>query len=107
MWIVCAAEDTRIDLKALTKTLGCGSGNLRAGSEGDTLESVTMMRVKLGLLLSLMCCLSISTLNVVAGKLYSLWSDYDHVVLGDVSDSVSITEKTWVELQIVRLELSV
>ena len=35
MWIVCAAEDTRIDLKALTKTLGCGSGNLRAGSEGD------------------------------------------------------------------------
>lgn len=33
MWIICAAEDTAIDMKALTKTLGCGSGNLRAGSE--------------------------------------------------------------------------
>ena len=33
MWCVCAAVDTNIDLKALTKTLGCGSGNLRAGSE--------------------------------------------------------------------------
>mmetsp|Transcript_13341 Transcript_13341/g.18215 ORF Transcript_13341/g.18215 Transcript_13341/m.18215 type:complete len:191 (+) Transcript_13341:66-638(+) len=33
MWVVCACHDTTIDLKALTKTLGCGSGNLRAGSE--------------------------------------------------------------------------
>ena len=33
MWVVCACHDTNIDLKALTKTLGCGSGNLRAGSE--------------------------------------------------------------------------
>lgn len=33
LWIVVAAHDTQIDLKALTKTLGCGSGNLRAGSE--------------------------------------------------------------------------
>ena len=35
MWIVCAAEDTAIDMKALTKTLGVGSGNLRGGSEED------------------------------------------------------------------------
>ena len=33
MWVVCAANTTTIDLKALTKVLGCGSGNLRAGSE--------------------------------------------------------------------------
>lgn len=33
MWVICAAHDTQIDTKALTKTLGCGSGNLRAGSE--------------------------------------------------------------------------
>lgn len=32
MWFVAAANDTEIDLKALTKKLGCGSGNLRAGS---------------------------------------------------------------------------
>ena len=35
MWVVIAATDTQIDLKALTKTLGCGSGNLRAGSEEE------------------------------------------------------------------------
>ena len=35
MWIICAAEDTAIDMKALTKTLGVGSGNLRGGSEED------------------------------------------------------------------------
>jgi len=33
MWVVCAANDTTIDLKALTKKLGCASGNLRAGGE--------------------------------------------------------------------------
>ena len=33
MWVICAANSTQIDLKALTKTLGCASGNLRAGSE--------------------------------------------------------------------------
>lgn len=33
MWFVLAADSTNIDLKALTKTLGCGSGNLRGASE--------------------------------------------------------------------------
>jgi len=33
MWFVCTATDTVIDLKALTKAFGCGSGNLRAASE--------------------------------------------------------------------------
>ena len=37
MWFVCTATTTQIDLKALTKTLGCGSGNLRAGA----LETMT------------------------------------------------------------------
>lgn len=35
MWLVCAADDTAIDMKALTKTFGCGSGNLRGGSEEE------------------------------------------------------------------------
>lgn len=33
MWLVIAAHDTEIDLKALTKKLGVGSGNLRAGDQ--------------------------------------------------------------------------
>ena len=32
IFLVCAAHDTEIDMKALTKALGVGSGNLRAGS---------------------------------------------------------------------------
>jgi len=36
MWVICATKDAAIDMKALTKVLGCGSGNLRAGSE-DTM----------------------------------------------------------------------
>ena len=35
-----AATDTQIDLKALTKALGCGSGNLRAGSEEAMYEKL-------------------------------------------------------------------
>ena len=30
MWLVCAAADTQIDMKALNKYLKVGSGNLRA-----------------------------------------------------------------------------
>jgi hypothetical protein len=30
MWLVCAAADTQIDMKALQKHLKVGSGNLRA-----------------------------------------------------------------------------
>jgi len=37
---VVAATDTQIDLKALTKALGCGSGNLRAGSEEAMYEKL-------------------------------------------------------------------
>ena len=33
MWLVLAANDTAIDMKALTKHLKTGSGNLRAGDE--------------------------------------------------------------------------
>lgn len=33
MWFVLAADSSAIDLKNLTKTLGCGSGNLRGASE--------------------------------------------------------------------------
>lgn len=33
MWLVVAAHDTPIDIKALTKHLKTGSGNLRAGDE--------------------------------------------------------------------------
>jgi len=40
MWVVIAAADTTIDLKALTKILGCGSGNLRAGSEEAMYEKL-------------------------------------------------------------------
>ena len=35
-WLICAAHDTAIDMKALTKNLGVGSGNLRGGTE-DTM----------------------------------------------------------------------
>ena len=34
MWLVCAAVDTNIDLKALNKHLPCKSGNLRAADAG-------------------------------------------------------------------------
>ena len=37
-WLVCAASDTNIDMKALTKNLGVGSGNLRGGSEESMWE---------------------------------------------------------------------
>ena len=40
MWYVAAATDTEIDLKALTKKLGCGSGNLRAGSVDTMTEKL-------------------------------------------------------------------
>jgi len=40
MWYVCAADTTEIDLKALTKKLGCGSGNLRAASEEAMYEKL-------------------------------------------------------------------
>jgi len=40
MWLVCAAHDTTIDLKALTKMLGLGSGNLRAASEENMFEKL-------------------------------------------------------------------
>ena len=40
MWLICAAHDTTIDIKALTKTLGCGSGNLRAGSVETMFEKL-------------------------------------------------------------------
>ena len=40
MWVVVAANDTEIDLKALTKKLGCGSGNLRAGSQETMYEKL-------------------------------------------------------------------
>lgn len=40
MWVVVASHDTTIDLKALTKALGCGSGNLRAGSEEAMYEKL-------------------------------------------------------------------
>ena len=40
MWVVCAANDTTIDLKALTKKLGCASGNLRAGGEEAMYEKL-------------------------------------------------------------------
>lgn len=40
MWYVAAANDTEIDLKALTKKLGCGSGNLRAGSVDTMYEKL-------------------------------------------------------------------
>jgi hypothetical protein len=30
LWLVCAAADTQIDMKALNKYLKVGSGNLRA-----------------------------------------------------------------------------
>ena len=33
MWVICAADDTEIDVKALCKLWGVGSGNLRGGSE--------------------------------------------------------------------------
>ena len=36
--MVCAASDTNIDMKALTKNLGVGSGNLRGGSEESMWE---------------------------------------------------------------------
>lgn len=37
MWLVCAASDTNIDLKALNKYLPCASGSLRA-ADHDSLE---------------------------------------------------------------------
>lgn len=37
MWLVCAASDTNIDLKALNKHLPCASGSLRA-ADHDSLE---------------------------------------------------------------------
>lgn len=40
MWYVAAANTTEIDLKALTKKLGCGSGNLRAGSVDTMYEKL-------------------------------------------------------------------
>jgi hypothetical protein len=33
MWLVIAANDTKIDMNGLTKHLKTGSGNLRAGDE--------------------------------------------------------------------------
>ena len=43
MWLVCAAVDTVIDLKALNKHLPCGSGNLRA-ADGECLEKYLRCR---------------------------------------------------------------
>lgn len=37
MWLVCAATDTNIDLKALNKHLPCASGSLRA-ADHESLE---------------------------------------------------------------------
>ncbi len=37
-WLICAAHDTVIDMKGLTKTLGVGSGNLRGGNEDSMWE---------------------------------------------------------------------
>jgi prolyl-tRNA synthetase len=37
MWLVCAAVDTDIDLKALNKHLPCASGSLRA-ADNESLE---------------------------------------------------------------------
>jgi len=39
MWLVCAAVDTVVDMKALNKYLPCGSGNLR-GADADSLENI-------------------------------------------------------------------
>ena len=39
LWLVCAAADTNVDMKALNKYLPCGSGNLR-GADLETLENV-------------------------------------------------------------------
>ena len=40
MWVVCATTDAAIDMKALTKALGVGSGNLRGGSEEAMFEKL-------------------------------------------------------------------
>lgn len=37
MYLVCAAHDTAIDMKALEKKLGTGSGNLR-GANAEVME---------------------------------------------------------------------
>jgi hypothetical protein len=37
MWLVSAAVDTEVDMKALNKYLGVGSGNLRA-ADAEALE---------------------------------------------------------------------
>jgi len=37
LWLVCAAADTEVDLKALNKHVKCSSGNLRA-ADADALE---------------------------------------------------------------------
>ena len=39
-WVVCATTDAAIDMKALTKALGVGSGNLRGGSEEAMFEKL-------------------------------------------------------------------
>lgn len=39
MWLISAAVDTEVDMKALTKKLGVGSGNLR-GADAEPLESI-------------------------------------------------------------------
>lgn len=39
MWLVCASHDTAVDMKALTKKFGCGSGNLRGGS-AEVMEQI-------------------------------------------------------------------
>lgn len=39
MWLVIAAHDTNIDMKALTKHLMVGSGNLRGG-DNDAMEKI-------------------------------------------------------------------
>jgi hypothetical protein len=40
MWLICAAHDTEIDLKALNKHLPCSSGNLR-GADAESMEKFT------------------------------------------------------------------
>jgi len=39
MWLVAAAVDTEVDMKALSKHLGVGSGNLR-GADAESLENI-------------------------------------------------------------------
>lgn len=90
MWLVVAAHDTAIDMKALTKHLKTGSGNLRGGNE-DTMYQVLGVKKGSVNLFSILNDATAKKVNLILDKKLAEESEYVsfHPMQNDATTAIS------------------